>query len=43
MDVVELIQWRAVCWAHGAYGIISVMALLCNLGWLSLVDRRQII
>jgi hypothetical protein len=35
----EFVQRRAACWAHGAYGIISITALLRDVGWLSLTDR----
>ena len=38
---LDVIQRRAARWARGAYGVVSVTALLCDLGWLSLADRRQ--
>ena len=41
VDMVEVVQRRAARWARGAYGIISVTALLRDLGWLSLTDRRR--
>jgi hypothetical protein len=39
--MVEVVQRPAARWASGAYGIISVTALLRNLGWLSLTGRRR--
>jgi hypothetical protein len=41
VDMVEVVQRRAARWACGAYGIISVTALLRDLRWLSLTDRRR--
>jgi hypothetical protein len=40
-DMVEIVQRRAARWVRGAYGIISVTALLRDLGWLSLTDQRR--
>ena len=41
IDSLEVIQRRAARWARGAHGIISITALLRDLGWLSLADRRR--
>ena len=38
---LEVIQWGAARWAHGTYGVVSVMALLRDLGWLSLADQQR--
>ena len=40
-DRLELVQRRAARWARGAKGIISVTALLKDLDWLPLADRRR--
>ena len=36
-----MIQRRASRWARGKYGVVSVTALLKDLGWAELADRRQ--
>ena len=41
IDMLEIVQRRAARWARGAHGIISVTALLNDLGWESLADRRR--
>jgi hypothetical protein len=41
VDMVEVVQRRAARWARGVYCIISVTALLRELGWLSLTDQRR--
>ena len=40
-DQLEVVQRRAARWARGAHGIISVTALLADLKWLDLADRRR--
>ena len=40
-DRLEIVQRQAAYWAHGTKGIISVTALLKDLDWLPLADRRQ--
>ena len=37
---LEMIQNRGARWVRGARGVISVTALLRDLGWLSLADQR---
>ena len=37
----EMIQNRGARWVRGARGVISVTALLRDLGWLSLADQRH--
>ena len=39
--MLENVQRRSARWARGARGIISVTALLKDLDWQSLADRRQ--
>ena len=41
IESLEVIQRRAIRWARGANGIISVTALLRDLSWLSLVDQHR--
>ena len=41
IDRLEIIQRCAARWARGAHGIISVTALLSDLNWASLADRRK--
>ena len=41
IDRIEAVQRRAARWDRGAHGIISITALLRDLGWLSLADRRR--
>ena len=36
-----MIQNRGARWVRGARGVISVTALLRDLGWLSLADQRR--
>ena len=38
---IEMVQRRAARWARGKYGVVSVTALLKDLGWAELADRRQ--
>ena len=38
---LEMVQHRAARWARGAHGIISVTALLKDLNWQPLSDRRR--
>ena len=38
---LEMIQNRGARWVRGARGVISVTALLRDLGWLSLADQRR--
>ena len=38
---LEIVQRRADRWARGAHGIISVTALLSELNWVDLTDRRR--
>ena len=40
-DKLEMVQHRAARWARGAHGIISVTALLRDLNWQPLSDRRR--
>ena len=40
-EKLERVQKRAARWARGARGIISITALLNDLGWPSLADRRR--
>ena len=40
-DQLEAVQRRAARWARGSYGIVSVTALLKDLQWLNLADRRR--
>ena len=40
-DRLEIVQRRDACWARGAKGIFSVTALLKDLDWLPLADRRR--
>jgi hypothetical protein len=40
-DMLEVVQRRAARWARGARGIISVTALLNDLNWQPLSDRRR--
>ena len=40
-DMLEVVQRRAARWARGAHGIISVTALLNDLNWQLLSDRRR--
>ena len=40
-DQLEAVQRRAARWARGAYGIVSVTALLKDLKWKNLADRRR--
>ena len=40
-DMLEAVQRRAARWARGARGIISVTALLNELNWQPLSDRRR--
>ena len=40
-DMLEVVQRRAARWARGARGIISVTALLNELNWQPLSDRRR--
>ena len=37
---LEMIQNRGARWVRGARGVLSVISLLRDLGWLSLADRR---
>ena len=39
-DMLEMVQHRAARWSRGAWGIISVTALLNELNWQTLSDRR---
>ena len=39
-DRLDMIQRRADRWARGAHGVISVTALLWDLNWQALEDRR---
>ena len=38
---IERVQRKAARWARGKYGEVSVTALLKELGWSDLVDRRR--
>ena len=38
---IEMVQRKAARWARGKYGTVSVTALLKDLGWAELADRRQ--
>ena len=38
---LEMVQHRAARWARGAWGIISITALLQDLNWHPLSDRRR--
>ena len=40
-EKLERVQKRAARWARGARGIFSITALLNDLGWPSLADRRR--
>ena len=40
-EKLERVQKRAARWARGARGIISITALLNDLGWPSLAERRR--
>ena len=40
-DKLEWVQRRAARWARGQYGIVSVDALLKELGWAELSQRRR--
>ena len=40
-EQLERVQRRAARWARGAHGIISVTALLRDLNWPDLADRRR--
>ena len=40
-DMLEMVQHRAARWSRGAWGIISVTALLNELNWQTLSDRRR--
>ena len=38
---LEMVQRRSARWARGQYGIVSVTAVLKDLGWADLADRRR--
>ncbi len=38
---LEMVQHRGARWVRGARGVLSVTALLKDLGWASLADRRR--
>ena len=41
VNQLEMVQRRAARWSRGAKGIVSVTALLNDLGWQSLAHRRK--